>query len=156
MKKIPLTHGQYALVDDEDFESLSQFKWYACWYKQTRQFRAVRSRRVNGKGQIILMHRQISGFPDCYVDHVNGNSLDNRRSNLRPCTAAQNQCNRTRAANNLSGFKGVDRFQDKWRAKIALNAKTYHLGLYSSPIEAACAYDGAARVLHGRFARTNF
>jgi hypothetical protein len=158
MKKIPLTQGQYAIVDDQDFDWLMQYKWHANWDTGAHQFRARRSQWINGKIQKLFMHRQLLGFPNIDVDHVNGDPLDNRRSNLRICTPSQNQHNSKLPITNSSGFKGVywQKQAKKWRAVIKLNHKSYHLGFYSSALEAACAYDGAARVLHGQFAKLNF
>jgi hypothetical protein len=105
------------------------------------------------------MHRQILGAPPGQqVDHINGDTLDNRRVNLRLATHGQNQHNRGKYRNNKSGYKGVswDKAAGKWRAQIKFNNKKYNLGRYHDPIEAALAYDAAAIRLHGAFARLNF
>ena len=157
MKQIPLTQGKFALVDDADYEYLSQWKWrYISGY-------AVRwddSRPGRERG-LISMHREVMHAPDgMQVDHINGNGLDNRRENLRICTHAQNMQNTGKHASNTSGFKGV--FLDKtcksktWRAQIRIPGHRISLGSFTDPESAARAYDAKARELHGEFANTNF
>ncbi len=105
------------------------------------------------------MHRVIKGAKAGQsVDHVNGNGLDNRRSNLRLCAHAENLRNRKIHKNNKSGFKGVRKRKESslWRAEIRSNHKFYFLGNFHSAEEAAHAYDAAALKLHGEFARLNF
>ena len=114
MKKIPLTQGKFALVDDEDYEKLSRHNW--CAVKIGRGFYAARGeRRGGGRGLgigktfAVLMHRQITKFPhNLVVDHVNHNGLDNRKLNLRVCTRAQNNQNLAGARrNSKTGIRGV-------------------------------------------------
>jgi len=95
------------MVDDEDYEYINRWKWYI--FKGTNTFYATRTLpRVNGKHLNINMHRVILQTPDgMYVDHINGNGLDNRGVNLRNCTRSQNQHNRGKSRNNTSGYKGV-------------------------------------------------
>ena len=102
------------------------------------------------------MHNVIAGAPQ--VDHVNGDGLDNRRANLRPASTAQNARNRSRPSTNRSGFKGVSWVRDRghWRAGIKVDGRSLNLGSFADPVEAAKAYDEAARRLHGKFARPNF
>jgi hypothetical protein len=105
------------------------------------------------------MHRQlIMPLKGLQVDHINGNGLDNRKANLRICTPSQNGCNRNRISRSQSGFKGVRWLKERcnWRAEIGLYSRHYNLGSFSSAIEAALAYDKAARELHGEFAHLNF
>ena len=159
MKRIPLTRSQFALVDDADFDWLMQWKWHAMWEPCTQQFRVSRNQWSKKKQQSIYLHRQIMGFPrDRYIDHINGNALDNRRSNLRICIAVENQRNQKRSFKNSSGFKGkgVDRHQGKWRARITVDYRDQYLGSFSSPIDAALTYDKAALEFFGQFARLNF
>ncbi len=158
MKQIPLTQGKFALVDDDEFEILNQFKW--CAIKQGKQFYAVRKGCVGGKQKIIRMHREILGLsdPKVFCDHKNNNGLDNQRVNLRSCSNTENIRNTGKKANNASGFKGVCFREDtsKFRAQIWVSGKPKHLGYFTCPIEAARAYDTAATMHHGKFANLNF
>lgn len=154
-KQIPLTQGKFALVDDDDFEYLNQWKWNATQSGST--FYARRQEGIIPFKKTIPMHRQIMNTPaGMEVDHINGNGLDNRRENLRNCTHAENKRNNKRYSNNSSGYIGVDRNKGKWRAYIQVNKKWIHLGYFSDPIDAAHAYDNAAEKYHGQYANTNF
>lgn len=152
MKRITLSKGKYALIDDSDFELISQHKWYAVetfkWYALAFQ---------NKKS--ISMHRFIMGAKEGQqVDHINGNSLDNRRSNLRFCNNAQNQYNRLPDHVSISKYKGVRwHKRDKlWYAAIKINGKQKWLGYHRDEISAAKTYDAAAKELFGEFAKLNF
>lgn len=158
MKKIKLSNGQNSLVDDEDFETLSKFKWstqskgYVCRVKH------VKLGRKSYASKMILMHREILN-PDAglQVDHINGDKLDNRRENLRICSNSQNHMNIKKYKNKSSIFKGVyyDKSRDRWAADIKLNKKKIRLGRHDSEIAAALAYNSAARELFGEFALLN-
>jgi len=159
---ISLTHNQNAIVDTEDFDWLSQWNWFAQWNRDTRSFYA----RSNISGKIIPMHRLILGCSEKETgDHKNRNTLDNRRDNLRKCNVTQNCQNATRRKDNSSGFKGVIPMTWKnktkattfrWIASIRSNGERIHLGCFTTPEEAAKAYDMAARKYHGEFAVLNF
>lgn len=157
MKLIPLTQGQFAKVDDSDFEWLSQWKWYARWGKTGKTFYAARSVNTGDRIIGIIMHRLILGLEPGdkrLPDHKNLDTLDNQRSNLRLCTQAENCRNQRRQKNNTSGFKGVS-YSDhmsQWRARISLNEKTTHLGYFDTPELAHSAYVEAAKQMHGEFA----
>ena len=155
MKKITLTQGFEAIVDDADYVYLSQFKWLA---KNKKYAARSPSRRCISRN-FIYMHRVILGLvpsSGLFADHIDGNGLNNVRSNLRTATKSQNEYNRGKRAHNTSGFKGVCKSLNKWRAGIKFKGKYTHLGNFSSPILAAKAYDKKAKILHGEFARVNF
>jgi hypothetical protein len=162
MKQIPLTRGLFAIVDDEDFERVSQFKWQATG-DERRRYYATHGYYVNGKTKHLYMHRFIMDEPaGMQVDHINGNSLDNRRCNLRVATRQQNRHNSRLNKNSGTGFTGVTELKGKqarksrFRAYIIHNNKNELIGHFACPIEAAKAYDRRARELRGEFARTNF
>lgn len=145
MKKIPLTRGLFALVDDEDFEFLSQFKWKANKTKPERTFYAARSlkREVNKPRKMLYLHRLIMNTPrELSVDHIDGNGLNNQKSNLRNISQAANSLNRTRlSSTNKSGFTGVywSKQKNKWHALVAFRTKSKHLGFFDDVHEAAIA-----------------
>lgn len=154
MKKIKLTRGQVALVDDEDFESLNKFKWHVRASKNTDNYYAVR----HDKLKMISMARQIQKAPKgLVVDHINGVTLDNQRKNLRICTQSQNMMNRCKYKTNNSGFKGVSwgKASKKWRAQINVSGKKIHLGHFKNKEDAYQAYCGACIKYHGEYANRN-
>lgn len=147
MKKIPLTQGFFAIVDDEDFEWISQHKWFAFMGKG-------RPYAGRGRGPMIRMHRAIVNPPaGMVVDHINGDTLDNRRENLRACSAAQNTRNAKVYSTSTSGLKGAVRHNGKWRGKVTFGGKSYHLGTFETAEEAHEAYCIKAKELHGEYAR---
>jgi hypothetical protein len=154
MKKLRLTQNQYAIVDDQDYDYLNQWKW------TFNQGYARRKLVVGEKAYSIPLHKAITLCPDGYlVDHVNGDTLDNRKINLRICNKGQNNYNRRQGAlNNKSGYKGVylDKKSNKWQAQIRYNYKTRYLGLYENIKDAARAYNEAAAKYFGEFARPNY
>jgi len=157
MKSIPLTRGFVALVDDEDFDWLNQFKWsvnpsYGNHYA-----------RSCTKGKSEYMHRLILKVkPGEFTDHIDGDGLNNTRRNLRLATQSQNMENRNKTCMNTSGFKGVHYSHQKgnikkpWMATICINYRNLHLGYFSTAEEAAVAYDEAAIKYFREFAKTNF
>jgi len=156
--RIKLTRGKYAIVDAKDFIKLYIFKWYA--KKSFDTFYAVRTAFENGKKRHISMHRQIMNPPkDKCIDHENQNGLDNRRTNLREASKAENNRNRRKIAGRGSSiYKGVMWYKDrrKWYASIEVNGQKIFLGYFDSDIDAAKAYDQAAILYHGEFASLNF
>lgn len=154
MKEIPLTQGQFAIVDDDDFDWLSQWKWCAL-KRKSGDFYAVRRKPYGG---LLYMHKVILNITTGDTDHINLNKLDNRRSNLRPATRSQNMRNLNKIKRNgtsTSQYKGVYWRRNRWEVSIRLPKRTY-LGSFDSEIDAAHAYDAAARDCFGEFARTNF
>lgn len=154
MKEIKLTKGHVALVDDEDFEYVNRVKWRVL--PSGNIFYATRSIQINYKKKNILMHRLILRLRknSCHVDHINGNGLDNRKINLRIVNRNQNMRNLTRTRiNNTSGYRGVsyDKREQKWIAYIYLNGKQKKLGRYINKLDAAKAFDFAARLYFGNF-----
>lgn len=157
MKEIPLSQGKVALVDDEDYDRLAAHNWYA-----SKDGRTYYARRRDGRnGPTRVMHRVIlDAEAQIEVDHINGNGLDNRRSNLRPCTRKENGRSRraTRKPGQHSAHKGViyNVRAKKWRAYIYPDGRNTHLGYFKDEIDAALAYDAAAVRYFGAFARVNF
>jgi hypothetical protein len=152
--KIMLTRAMFAIVDAEDFKTLSRFRWCVLAARDGTRFYAVRRHR----NRFIFMHRVIANAPDGIdVDHINGNRLDNRRCNLRLCTRSENLRNRG-SRHGSSQFKGVYRNKRDqiWQAYITVNKKRLHLGCFGDEFAAAAAYDAAARKHFGDFARLNF
>lgn len=157
MKHIPLTQGKFAIVDDEDFDWLSQWKW--CF----NQGYAARTQNIgtfNGKEKKIgiQMHRLILGTPNgVETDHHDGDGLNNQRDNLREATSSQNQMNRASKINSTSLFKGVSwsRHKKRWVAQITINKKVTYIGSFRNEVDAAKAYNEAAIIHYGEFARLN-
>lgn len=152
MKKILLTQEKFALVDDEDFEKLNQYKWFA--HKAGNSFYAERkSPIVNGKRIIIKMHHEIIGYPPkgFEVDHKNGDGLFNLKSNLRFVTRRQNCQNRKNQIRRkkTSQYPGVswDKRDQKWLSMIQINGILKNLGLFTSEFKAFNAYRQAVESL---------
>jgi len=153
-KIIALTRGQNALVDTEDFEWLSKYNWFAHWCPDTRSFYAL---RAGPNHRSIPMHREILNCsPRQQGDHINHDTLDNRKLNLRKCRKAMNNRNQRRRIDNTSGFKGVSWHYNKWRSRIMVNKIPMNIGGFDTIEEAARAYDAAAKEFHGEFAYFNF
>jgi len=152
---IALTQNQTAIVDAEDFEWLSKWCWHAFWHDRTKSFYAVRNDRSTGKHTTVKMHRAIMGFPKEDVDHKNRNTLDNRKQNLRLADKFKNAWNRGIRSDNAIGLKGVFAHTvnpGKWVAAAQGN----YLGCFTSPEDAARAYDAYAKEHYGEFAVLNF
>jgi hypothetical protein len=156
VRKIKLTQGKETLVDDDLYEELNKFKWhYALGY-------ARRNIRTNdGKRKIVFMHREIMNTPDGFeTDHINGNTLENRKENLRIVTREMNQHN-SKAREGKSKYKGVTWYitprhkTGRWLARIQVNKKRVVIGYYKNEEEAAIAYNEAALKYYGEIVRLN-
>ena len=159
-RRIRLTQNKYAIVDPEDYPRLAKRKWYAAkghntFYAVSGKWSKIQKRRVE-----IRMHRFIiNPPPHLCVDHINHNGLDNRKANLRLATHAQSMRNRKKFARSAtSKYKGIswDASTKKWAASIQAYNRKRHLGCFNNEIDAAKAYDKAARKYHGEFAALNF
>jgi hypothetical protein len=153
MKEIKLTRGKVALVDDDDFDYLNQWRWFAHQGRST--FYAETNQKINGKYKTIKMHRVIMN-PDngLQIDHIDHNGLNNQKSNLRNATNGQNQMNRK--ASGAVKYLGVNRFGKYFQARISVNKSRIFLGYFINAKDAALAYDNAAILFHGEFANVNF
>ncbi len=131
-RKIPLTQGKFAIVDDDYYWELSKHKWCVSAF-------GYAVKKTPGTNGIIWMHRLINNTPEGFeTDHINRDRLDNRKENLRTCTTLQNQANRGINKNNTSGVKGIywARRDKRWVARIKINYKAINLGYYLTLKEA--------------------
>lgn len=159
---VELSNGYTAIVDDEDFERVSRYKWS---YKPVSGKGYAARKAYYGGGrknpirETIQLHRFIMGANDrkVVVDHINGDGLDNRRSNLRLCTQAENMRNSAIYSCNKTGYKGVhfNKRDGKYQANIRVNKKLLFLGYFDDALQAAKAYNNAAAQYFGEFARPN-
>jgi hypothetical protein len=162
-KKIKLTKGKFAIVDSEDFECLNQWKWscddnnYAVRHEQKSEY-------GNNPRRMIKMHSLINKTPKgSQTDHINRNTLDNRKLNLRISTFSQNQANTSIRKENTSGYKGVARYNDNkkytnnkpWGARLIVKGKSFFRGMFQTKEEAAEAYNELAKKYFGEYANLN-
>lgn len=158
---VPLTKGQFALVDREDYERVAAFKWRAAVKSKCGGFYAIRTAQLSDgpavKDKIIYMHCFVIGVFRS-VDHRDSNGLDNRKSNLRQCTSHENCMNRRVSSLSTIGIKGVRRTScnsSRFESSISFRNRKFFLGTFGSADEAAHAYNKAAISLHGDFASLN-
>ena len=162
MKSIPLTQDQLAWVSDEDYERIRERNWFARWSKSTRSFYAMTNvKQANGKWETVGLHRFVMGLEKgdkLMVDHVDHDTLLNTRENLRTVTHQESNHNTRKLRNCRSKFKGVyfDKHAGAWRAAIMENHKRRYLGYFKNDVDAAKAYDGACKILHGEYGVLNF
>jgi hypothetical protein len=151
VRRIPLGGGLFATVDARDYKRLSKYKW--CVLSKCGAPYAVRRTK---DGRMVYMHREIMrASKGSFVDHLDHNTLNNRRCNLRICTQAENQANAGHRG-SASGYVGVKRVGKKWEGEINLKGKRYYLGRFDDPADAARARDRKAYELHGKYAYLNF
>lgn len=161
MKQIELTRGMSTMVDDEDFEWLNQYNWFA--HKRRTKMYAARTVWLEEGGEkkskTISMHREIMHVSNLNViiDHKDLDSLNNQKSNLRICTISQNNANIQSRQGSSSKFLGVyySKPDRRWKAGVRKNRVAYNLGYFDSEIDAAKAYNVKAVELHGEFANLN-
>lgn len=155
---IKLTQEQQTVIDDEDFILLKKYRWYSRYDPRLKGFYAVsHTPMVNKVNKTVLMHRVIMNAPKGkQVDHIDGDTLNNRKSNLRICTSQQNHFN-SKSKSGSSIYKGVSwhKSQNKWNAYIKANGRLNHLGSFLTEKEGALAYNRAAKKYFGEFARPN-
>ncbi len=154
-KQLELTRGQFAIVDDADFTELQKWPWHAT--KNGKYWEVGCTSTLPGAPYKKSMSRFLmDAKPGIIVDHIDGNRLNNVRSNLRLANKHQNGCNSDKKKSNTSGYKGVSKnAAGRWIAQITCHRTFHWLGSYATKKEAAAAYDAAATILHGQFARTN-
>lgn len=156
---VELTKGQFCLVDADNISWISKFNWCASKAACRPEYYAFRNDYSTGKQKLVGMHRYICGLgplePSRHVDHVNRNTLDNRRANLRQCTASENHGNQGLSRNNTSGLKGAywDKGNGFWFASIRIKNRQIWIGKFNSPEECHAAYMEAAKKYKGEFAR---
>lgn len=153
LKEISLTQGKIALVDDVDFDCVNKHRWAA---RKSRHLYYAQS-KIDGKN--VSLHAFLLNPPsNVDIDHIDGNGLNNQRSNLRICSHMENMANQKRHSDSKSPFKGIWRAAhcDRWAAQLVFNGKKVYLGVYKNPADAALAYDKKAKELFGPFARLNF
>lgn len=161
MALVPISAGYAVLIDADDVERVAAHKWTAQPSRDTVY--AYRQPKIDGRKQKVYLHRFILGLPPGRypeVDHLNGDGLDNRKLNLRAATSGQNSANqrvRNQIRPKTSRFKGVSWHtpREKWVASITCAGKRRHLGLFVSEIDAARAYDKAAKDMFGEYAKLN-
>lgn len=154
---IVVSQGLSVEIDAEDASLVNQYTWHLKKRRNGRQYVAA-SVRICGQPKTIYLHRLLLGFPKCFVDHEDGNTLNNRRSNLRASTPGQNGANTLNwTGTKTSRFKGVYLRQDtgRWEARIGSKPRV-NLGCFESEEDAARAYDAEKLRLYGNFAKTNF
>lgn len=151
-----ITQGQITIIDRAMYDKVKDHCWHASKSKNT--YYVVSDIYDGHQWRGVRLHQLLMNAPrGQFVDHINGNGLDNRLCNLRICNNNQNIRNSPRRADNTSGYKGVhQRPHGKWQARIVIDGKRKSLGHFDDPVSAAHAYDAAARKYYGEFARPNF
>lgn len=155
---VTLTRGYIAKIDTADCHLIDGRNWTAQVHPARHGVYAMCNMSIDGTRKTTFMHRIIMSAEWPYqVDHINGDTLDNRRCNLRLATFGQNQRNRVKYANNSSGYKGVswDKTHEVWKANVRVNGRRISIGTFRDKQEAVAAYNKAAQIIHGRFANVD-
>jgi len=156
---IYLAKGVNAIIDSDDYDKIKDYKWSCSklGYVSSVINSYKPGQKRNKIQKTIYLHKLIMGESSKFIDHIDGNSLNNRKSNLRFCTQMENSRNQSIKSNNTSGYKGVSwsKSMRKWEASISPNYKRIVLGYFINKIEAAIAYNEAAIKYFGRFAKLN-
>jgi uncharacterized protein YueI len=159
MKTIPLTQNQEMLIDDDDYEYLNQFNWHCQVIGDLAYAARSKYNKITKKCTNIYAHTAILGAQKYHIDHIDGNGLNNQKSNLRAATPQQNSWNakKSTSANCSSKYKGVSWHSKnkKWISQIMLDNKSIYLGSFDNEIIAALSYNDAAKKFYGEFARPN-
>jgi hypothetical protein len=152
--EIQLTKGKIVRVDADDFERVNKFKWSAVWNPNTKSYYAVRGEGPRKDFRLIRMHRFIANTPENMIcDHINHNTLDNRKHNLRNCTPSQSMMNRRLQSNNRTGYTGVFRYSTSFQARVRVGGKVIFQKNFRTLDEAVKAREEAVKKYHGEFAR---
>ena len=158
VKEIPLTQGKVMLVSDHRYDEMNTHSWYA-WQTDGYWYAARFSKQKDGPRHIIFAHRVVVGAKSGeQVDHIDGNGLNNQDENLRICSISQNEANSNKREGATSKYKGVtwNSSTGKWKAQIQQQRHLVYLGVFEEEEAAAKAYDAAARIIFGDYAKTNF
>lgn len=158
MIEIKLSQNQVTIIDEESLDVASKYHWHADYDKKLRKFYAKTDIRVNGLRKKLRLHRLVmNAQKGDVIDHINGNTLDNRLSNLRKCTVSENAKNRSLNKNNTSGYKGAvwHAPTQKYQARIYVNGKWRSMGMHAEAKDAARAYNEAAKKYFGEYAKLN-
>lgn len=155
MKTIPIGHGYHAVIDDEDYERVARYRWWASNHEGEGGYPTG----VVGSAPELFTNLALASYIlrcTTMVDHIDGDPLNNTRSNLRHADKSQNGANRkVIQSNNTSGYKGITRRKNRWLAQIGVHGKKMHLGSFLTREEAAEAYNAAAQKYFGEYARLN-
>jgi len=160
MKKIKLTQGFHAIVDNDDYKYLNQFKWHVLNNKNrphlTKYARRYKGKK-NGKRIYITMHQEIMNLKNIKfeIDHKDRNGLNNQKNNLRKCTRSQNQANTGRRIGSKSTFKGVYSRGIKYVSQKRHNGRIVYLGIFERELDAVAKYNEYVKKLHGEFSLLN-
>jgi hypothetical protein len=155
-RRIELTQGYHALLDDEDFARVAAYSWHVA-KRRGRRYAVANVGRGAAKTTVYLHRLVLDAPPGVEVDHRDGEGLNNTRANLRACTHTENMCNAQPRRGGSSRYKGVFwcATRGRWLARVKLSGRTRQVGTFTSERAAALAYNAAARALHGEFARLN-